>query len=48
MRPGQAAAIEARTNEVEVNRESLPQDAIVLARLEGVDPGNAMREIDMT
>ena len=47
-RPGRAVAIEARPDEVELNREKLRRDDTDLARLEGVDPGNAMRAINMT
>lgn len=45
VRLGQVAAIEARPNEVELNRQNLRQDDIVSARLEGVDLGTAMRAV---
>jgi CzcA family heavy metal efflux pump len=41
----QVAQVEIQPNEVELNRESLRQNAVVSGRLEGVDLGTAMREI---
>ena len=41
----QVADVNVAPNEVELNREDLRQDDIVSARLEGVDLGTAMREI---
>ncbi len=41
----QVAEVSMRPNEVELNRDNLRQDDIVSARLEGVDLGTAMREV---
>jgi multidrug efflux pump subunit AcrB len=41
----QVADLNMTPNEVELNREDLRQNDIVVARLEGVDLGTAMREI---
>ncbi len=45
VRLDQVADVQATPSEVELNRDNLRQDDIVSARLEGVDLGTAMREI---
>jgi CzcA family heavy metal efflux pump len=45
IRLDQVADIDIAPSEVELNRDNLRQDNIVTARLEGVDLGTAMREI---
>ncbi len=45
VRLDQVAAVHVEPNQVELNRKDLRQDDIVYARLEGVDLGTAMREI---
>jgi CzcA family heavy metal efflux pump len=45
VRVEQVADLNMTPNEVELNREDLRQDDIVVARLEGVDLGTAMREV---
>ncbi|MHB1897251.1 MAG: efflux RND transporter permease subunit [Metallibacterium sp.] len=44
----QVASVEERPNEVELNRDNLRQDDIVSARLEGIDLGTAIREVQAT
>ncbi len=44
----QVATVDERTNQVELNGENLRQDALVSARLEGIDLATAMHEVRAT
>lgn len=45
VRLAQVAELNLKPNEMELNRDNLRQDDIISARLEGVDLGTAMREV---